>query len=114
MVYLTCSLFCMLLFNCSLAFGQVQLKHTVQFDLNSFNITSNQEELLETWLLSVEDTASKIEVIGYADYRGPLKNLYMTGPSCHPGGGISGMGTVTANEILLDQGIREEDDDFDF
>jgi phytoene dehydrogenase-like protein len=50
----------------------------------------------------------------YADYRGPLKNLYMTGPSCHPGGGICGMGTITANEILLDQGVIEEDDDFDF
>jgi phytoene dehydrogenase-like protein len=50
----------------------------------------------------------------YADYRGPLKKLYMTGPSCHPGGGICGMGTITADEILLDLGIREEDDDFDF
>ena len=50
----------------------------------------------------------------YANYRGPIKKLYMTGPSCHPGGGISGMGTIAANEILLDLGIREEDDDFDF
>jgi phytoene dehydrogenase-like protein len=50
----------------------------------------------------------------YADYRGPLKNLYMTGPSCHPGGGICGMGTITAGEILLDLGIRDQDDDFDF
>ncbi|HJP40044.1 MAG TPA: NAD(P)/FAD-dependent oxidoreductase [Gammaproteobacteria bacterium] len=49
----------------------------------------------------------------YADYRGPVKKLYMTGPSCHPGGGICGMGTIAANEILLDLGIREEDD-FDF
>ncbi len=50
----------------------------------------------------------------YANYRGPIKKLYMTGPSCHPGGGISGMGTIAANEILLDLGIIEEDDDFDF
>lgn len=50
----------------------------------------------------------------YANYRGPLKNLYMTGPSCHPGGGICGMGTIAADEILLDLGIRDEDDDFDF
>ncbi|HIE85535.1 MAG TPA: NAD(P)/FAD-dependent oxidoreductase [Gammaproteobacteria bacterium] len=50
----------------------------------------------------------------YADYRGPVKKFYMTGPSCHPGGGMSGMGTIAANEILLDLGIREEDDDFDF
>ncbi|MBL4671433.1 MAG: NAD(P)/FAD-dependent oxidoreductase [Arenicella sp.] len=50
----------------------------------------------------------------YADYRGPIKKLYMTGPSCHPGGGISGMGTIAANEILFDLGIKEEDDDFEF
>jgi len=50
----------------------------------------------------------------YANYRGPLKNLYMTGPSCHPGGGICGMGTIAADEILRDLGLREEDDDFDF
>jgi hypothetical protein len=38
----------------------------------------------------------------------------MTGPSCHPGGGISGMGTITANEMLYDLGLKTEDDDFDF
>ena len=50
----------------------------------------------------------------YANYRGPIKKFYMTGPSCHPGGGISGMGTIAANEILFDLGLKEEDDDFDF
>ena len=49
----------------------------------------------------------------YANYRGPLKKLYLTGPSCHPGGGISGMGTIAANEILLDLGLRSDDDDLD-
>ena len=50
----------------------------------------------------------------YSDYRGPFKNLYMTGPSCHPGGGICGMGTIAANEILADMGLKDEDDKFDF
>ena len=50
----------------------------------------------------------------YANYRGPVKQFYMTGPSCHPGGGICGMGSITANEILLDLGLKEEEDDFDF
>ena len=50
----------------------------------------------------------------YANYRGPVKRFYMTGPSCHPGGGICGMGAITANEILLDLGLKQEDDDFDF
>ena len=50
----------------------------------------------------------------YADYRGPIKKFYMTGPSCHPGGGICGMGSIAANEILLDLGLKQEDDDFEF
>jgi phytoene dehydrogenase-like protein len=50
----------------------------------------------------------------HAHYRGPLQHLYMTGPSCHPGGGICGMGTIAAEEILKDLGLRGEDDDFDF
>ena len=50
----------------------------------------------------------------YADYRGPIKKFYMTGPSCHPGGGICGMGSIAANEILMDLGLKEDDDDFEF
>jgi phytoene dehydrogenase-like protein len=43
---------------------------------------------------------------GYAHYRSPIRNLYMTGPHCHPGGGISAMGTITANVMLEDFGIK--------
>lgn len=43
---------------------------------------------------------------GYAHYRSPIRDLYMTGPHCHPGGGISGMGTITARVILDDMGIK--------
>ena len=50
----------------------------------------------------------------YANYRGPVQRLYLTGPSCHPGGGISGMGSIAAKEMLLDFGLTAEDDDFDF
>ena len=43
----------------------------------------------------------------YADYRGPLKGLYMCGSSCHPGGGVSGIpGHNAAREILKDVGKR--------
>ncbi len=42
---------------------------------------------------------------GYSQYRGPLKNFYLTGASCHPGGGISAMGMVTANEMLEDMAM---------
>ena len=43
---------------------------------------------------------------GYAHYRSPVKQLYMTGPHCHPGGGISAMGTITARVMLDDMGLR--------
>ena len=42
---------------------------------------------------------------GYAHYRSPVRDLYMTGPHCHPGGGISAMGTITARVMLDDMGI---------
>jgi phytoene dehydrogenase-like protein len=51
-------------------------------------------------------------VPGYADYRAPVGKLYMTGPSCHPGGGITAMGTNTAVVMLEDFGLREREDDF--
>ena len=43
---------------------------------------------------------------GFSQFRGPLDQLYMTGPYCHPGGAISGAGTMTANVILEDLGLR--------
>jgi phytoene dehydrogenase-like protein len=42
---------------------------------------------------------------GYAHYRSPIKGLYMTGPHCHPGGGISAAGTIAAKVMLQDMGI---------
>jgi len=50
---------------------------------------------------------------GYSQYRSPIKKLYMAGPSCHPGGGISAMGTITARVILQDFGmVGDEDEEF--
>jgi len=49
---------------------------------------------------------------GYAHYRSPIRNLYMTGPSCHPGGGICAMGTVTARVMLEDLGLTAPANDF--
>jgi phytoene dehydrogenase-like protein len=40
---------------------------------------------------------------GYADYRGPLKGLYLCGSGAHPGGGVSGLpGHNAAREMLRD------------
>ena len=49
---------------------------------------------------------------GFAEYRSPVVNLYMTGPSCHPGGGISAMGTNTANAMLEDFGLKAPQEGF--
>ena len=46
---------------------------------------------------------------GYAHYRSPVRDLYMTGPHCHPGGGISAMGTITARVMLDDFGLKRAD-----
>ena len=40
---------------------------------------------------------------GYAQYKTPIKNLYMCGSSTHPGGGVMGApGANAAREILKD------------
>lgn len=41
---------------------------------------------------------------GYSQYKSPIRGLYMTGPHCHPGNGISAMGTIAAKVILRDIG----------
>jgi phytoene dehydrogenase-like protein len=42
-------------------------------------------------------------VLGHADYRGPIKGLYMCGAGTHPGGGVTGApGHNAAREILRD------------
>lgn len=46
-------------------------------------------------------------VSGYADYRTPIKGLYICGSSMHPGGGVSGIpGHNAAREILKDMAAR--------
>jgi len=54
---------------------------------------------------------------GYAQYRMPVRNLYMCGSSTHPGGGVSSVcGANAAREILMDLRRRNsvpEDDFYD-
>ncbi|MBT8080756.1 MAG: NAD(P)/FAD-dependent oxidoreductase [Gammaproteobacteria bacterium] len=45
---------------------------------------------------------------GYAQYRGPVKGMYLCGSSTHPGGGVMGApGANAAREILRDHGKRD-------
>ena len=44
---------------------------------------------------------------GYAQYRGPVKGMYMCSSGTHPGGGVMGApGANSAREILLDLGRK--------
>ena len=47
---------------------------------------------------------------GYAQYRSPIKGLYMCGSSTHPGGGVMGApGRNAAVEILKDLNLSASD-----
>jgi phytoene dehydrogenase-like protein len=44
---------------------------------------------------------------GWSQYRTPVKKLYLTGASTHPGGGVSGAsGRITAQVVMEDLGIN--------
>ena len=45
---------------------------------------------------------------GWCHYRGPFKNFYHVGPWNHPGGGVTGMGGITAIEIMKDLKILKK------
>jgi phytoene dehydrogenase-like protein len=46
-------------------------------------------------------------VAGYANYRTPIRGLYLCGAATHPGGGVMGAcGYNAAREILKDAGKR--------
>jgi phytoene dehydrogenase-like protein len=53
--------------------------------------------------LSLDQLFSARPVLGYGNYRGPIKGLYICGAGAHPGGGVSGVpGHNAAREILRD------------
>ena len=55
--------------------------------------------------LTMDQLAFNRPVPGYAQYRTPVKNVYLCGSSTHPGGGVMGApGANAAREILIDLG----------
>ncbi|MHB2263631.1 phytoene desaturase family protein [Aliihoeflea sp. PC F10.4] len=53
--------------------------------------------------LGLDQLYSQRPATGYANYRSPVRNLYMCGSGTHPGGGVSGIpGRNAAHEILKD------------
>jgi phytoene dehydrogenase-like protein len=57
--------------------------------------------------LSLDQLWSARPVLGHANYRTPVKGLYLCGSGAHPGGGVTGApGHNCAREILRDLGRR--------
>jgi phytoene dehydrogenase-like protein len=53
--------------------------------------------------LSLDQMFSARPMLGYGNYRGPLRGLYMCGAGTHPGGGVTGApGHNAAREIIRD------------
>ena len=54
-------------------------------------------------VLSLDQLFSARPVLGHADYRAPIRGLYLCGAGSHPGGGVSGApGYNAAREIVRD------------
>jgi len=54
-------------------------------------------------VLSLDQLFSARPMLGYGNYRGPLRGLYMCGAGTHPGGGVTGApGHNAAHEVLSD------------
>jgi phytoene dehydrogenase-like protein len=57
--------------------------------------------------LSLDQLFSARPMLGYADYRGPIRGLYLCGSGAHPGGGVTGApGHNAAQAILSDLRTR--------
>ncbi len=57
--------------------------------------------------LSLDQLWSARPLLGHADYRTPIKGLYLCGAGAHPGGGVTGApGHNCAREVLRDLGRR--------
>ncbi len=57
--------------------------------------------------MSLDQQFFRRPIAHYADYRTPVKSMYMCGAACHPGGGVTGVpGHNAAREILSDLGKK--------
>jgi len=66
-----------------------------EFGLVGGDIFHGQLRLDQLW--------SARPMLGYADYRAPVKGLYLCGSGAHPGGGVTGLpGRNCAREVLRD------------
>jgi len=56
--------------------------------------------------MSLDQIFARRPIAGFANYRTPIKNMYMCGAVTHPGGGVTGVpGHNAAREVLSDLGL---------
>ena len=104
------------------AFGQTVIDKIAQYSPNFKDLIlhaeirtprelENEVGLTEGNIFQGELTMDQLlfnrPVPGYAQYRTPVRNLYLCGSSAHPGGGVMGApGANAAREILRDMGMK--------
>ena len=104
------------------AFGQTVIDQIAQYSPNFKDLIlhaevrspwdlENEVGLTEGNIFQGELTMDQLlfnrPVPGYAQYRAPVKGLYMCGSSTHPGGGVmAAPGANAAREMLRDFGVR--------
>ncbi|MGI9461883.1 MAG: phytoene desaturase family protein [Alphaproteobacteria bacterium] len=55
----------------------------------------------QTWLLRPINGLASGASVGFSHYRTPIKNLYVGGASCHPGGDLNGMAGILAAKTII-------------
>jgi phytoene dehydrogenase-like protein len=86
---------------------EVILHRNVQTPLDIERTTGLSEGNIFQGELSLEQLFFNRPVPGYARFRTPVRNLWLSGSSTHPGGGIMGAnGRIAALELLRSRGRR--------
>ena len=67
---------------------------------NEYNLTGGN---LFHGRMSLDQMFHMRPVPGYANYKTPLKNMYICGSSAHPGGGVMGIPGWNAARMILDE-----------
>ncbi len=76
-------------------------------DFERYNASWLQGDILH-WGFQVWQSGANRPLPGWGQYKTPVKKLYLTGSSAHPGGGVTGGGRATVQVVMEDLGIDFE------
>ena len=83
---------------CEAAGVKLQLANIDTATLTEMRSASHKVETNE---LTFDQLLFNRPIPGYAQYRGPVRGLYMCGSSTHPGGGVMGAPGLNASRVML-------------